>query len=319
LMVNALAARPSVVLVFCISALMSAVNGFHRPALESMTPRLVSADELTAVSALTSLRGSLGAIAGPALGGLCIARLGLGPTYAIDLATYVVSLLALSAMKAMPPSREAAPPGLASIAQGLRYAKARPEIIGTYVIDIVAMTFAMPLALFPAIAQPWGAARAVGWLYSAMSIGSLAITLFSGWTARVARHGAAVVIAAAIWGVAIVAFGFAPNLTVAVACLAVAGAADMVSGLFRMTIWNESIPGHLRGRLAGVEMISYMSGPLLGNARAGAMASLISNQFSIVSGGLVCVAGVLLCIPLLPSFWRYRRSQAQPPIAAHQG
>jgi MFS family permease len=312
LALNALLARPSVALVFAVSALMSAVNGFHRPALEAMTPRLVSAEELPAVAALASLRGSAGAIGGPAVGGLCIARFGLGATYAIDVATFLVSLLALAAMAAMPAAAEAPPPGLRSIVQGLRYAKSRPEIIGTYVVDLVAMTFAMPMALFPALAQPWGQARAAGWLYSAMSIGSLAITLLSGWTARVVRHGAAVVIAAALWGVAIVAFGHAPNLAVAVLCLVAAGAADMVSGLFRLTIWNQTIPSHLRGRLAGVEMISYMTGPLLGNARAGWMASVVSNRFSIVCGGLVCVAGVLLCIPLLPGFWKYRRPPAVP-------
>jgi MFS family permease len=141
-----------------------------------------------------------------------------------------------------------------------------------------------------------------------MSIGSLLTTLFSGWTKRVARRGAAVVLAAAAWGVAVVALGFAPNLPTAVLCLALAGAADMLSGLFRMTIWNETIPPHLRGRLAGVEMISYMTGPLLGNARAGWMASLRSVPFSIIGGGAVCVVGVLVCIPLLPAFWRYRPS-----------
>jgi MFS family permease len=307
LMVNAARARPSVALIFCVSALMSAVNGFHRPALESMTPRLVATEELTAVAALTSLRGSLGAIAGPALGGLCIARLGLGATYALDVVSYLVSLLAVAAISAMPPAKEAIAAGLESIAQGLRYARSRPEIIGTYVVDIVAMTFAMPMALFPALAQAWGGAQAAGWLYSAMSIGSLLITVFSGWTGRVSRHGAAVVLAALVWGLAVVAFGYAPNLAAAVALLALAGAADMVSGLFRMTIWNETIPGHLRGRLAGVEMISYMTGPLLGNARAGWMGALVSNRFSIVAGAWICVAGVLACIPLLPAFWRYRK------------
>jgi hypothetical protein len=117
-----------------------------------------------------------------------------------------------------------------------------------------------------------------------------------------------VILAAASWGVAIVGLGHAPNLPVAVLCLALAGAADMVSGLFRMTIWNETIPAHLRGRLAGLEMISYMTGPLLGNTRAGWMASAVSNRFSIVGGGLICTAAVLLCIPLLPAFWRYRRA-----------
>jgi len=141
-----------------------------------------------------------------------------------------------------------------------------------------------------------------------MSIGSLVANLFSGWTKKVQRQGVAVVLSAACWGVAIVALGYAPSLPLAVVCLAVAGAADMMSGIFRMTIWNETIPASLRGRLAGVEMISYMTGPLLGNARAGWMASLRSVGFSIAGGGVVCVACVLACIPVLPGFWRYRRA-----------
>ncbi len=304
--------RPSVALIFVLSALMSAVNGFHRPALESMTPRLVDSEELPSVGALQALRSSVGAIAGPAFGGLCIARWGIGATYLFDFATFAFSLAALRAMAAMPPPDAAPRPGLSSVIEGLRYARSRPELIGTYVVDIVAMTFAMPMALFPALAQTWGAATAAGWLYSAMSIGSLALTLFSGWCARIRRHGAAVIVSAAVWGVAIVALGYAPNLGLAVVCLIVAGGADMASGVYRMTIWNQTIPTHLRGRLASVEMLSYMTGPLLGNARAGWMASAVSNRFSIVVGGIICVSGVLICIPLLPVFWKYRREEAQP-------
>jgi MFS family permease len=308
LAVNALVARPSVAVIFVVSAFMSAVGGFHRPALESMTPRLVHADELPATAALTSLRATSGAIAGPALGGVCIAAFGLASTYAVDVATFVISLIALAGLRAMPPTAGASP-GLRSIAEGLRFARSRPVLIGTYVVDMVAMAFAMPMALFPAMAQGWGGARAAGWLYSAMSIGSLLTTLLSGWTGRVRRQGAAVVIAAATWGLAVVALGYAPNLPVAVLCLVMAGGADMVSGLFRMTIWNQTIPAHLRGRLASVEMVSYMSGPLLGNARAGWMATAFSNRVSIAGGGVICVLGVLLCVPLLPAFWRYRRPE----------
>jgi MFS family permease len=315
LAVNAHAPHPNVTVIFVLTGLMSAVNGFHRPTLEAMSPRLVERDELPATAALSSLRGSLGAVAGPALGGLCIARLGAGATYLLDVATFLVSLVALAGMAAMPPAAEAAEPGLRSIAEGLDYARRRPELIGTYIVDIVAMTFAMPTALFPAMAQAWGGATAAGWLYAAMPMGSFVTTLLSGWTKRVRRRGAAVVVAAALWGVAVVALGHAPSFGVAMACLAFAGASDMVSALFRMTIWNETIPAHLRGRLAGVEMISYMTGPLLGNARAGWMASLRSTRFSIVTGGWICVAGVLLCIPLLPAFWRYRPSEDVPADA----
>jgi MFS family permease len=316
LALNAVLPHPSVTLIFAVTAFMSAVNGFHRPALESMTQRLVDVGELSATAALASLRGTTGAIAGPALGGLCIAAFGLASTYAIDVATFVVSLIALAGMRAMPPAETAARPGVRSIVEGLAFARSRPELIGTYVVDIIAMAFAMPTALFPAMAQSWGGARAAGWLYSAMSIGSLITTLVSGWTGRVRRRGAAVVLAAATWGVAIVALGYAPNLPLAVLCLALAGGADMISGLFRMTIWNETIPPSLRGRLASVEMVSYMSGPLLGNARAGWMATALSNRVSIVGGGAVCVVGVLLCIPLLPAFWRYRRPEPAHASAA---
>lgn len=308
LAINALAAHPSVAVIFVLTGVMSAINGFHRPTLEAVSPRLVDRDELPATAALTSLRGSLGAVAGPAIGGFCVAAFGLGATYFIDVATFLLSLGALAAMAAMPAAEDAAKPSLRSIVEGLEYARRHPELLGTYLVDIVAMTFAMPMALFPAMAQAWGGATAAGWLYSAMSIGSLVVTVFSGWTRRVSRRGAAVILAAASWGVAIALLGYAPNLALAVLCLALAGAADMVSGLFRTTIWNETIPAHLRGRLAGVEMISYMTGPLLGNARAGWMAGLRSVHFSIVAGALICIAGVLLCIPLLPLFWRYRAS-----------
>jgi len=312
LAVNALSARPSVAVVFVAAGLMSAVNGFHRPTLEAMSPRLVDRDELPAMAALTSLRGTLGAVGGPALGGVCIAAFGTSATYLIDVATFVVSLGALAAMASMPAPPESAKPGLRSVLEGLDYARRRPELLGTYIVDIVAMTFAMPMALFPAMAAPWGGATAAGSLYAAMPIGGAVITLFSGWTKRVSRRGAAVVIAAASWGVAVVALGYAPTLPLALVCLALAGVADMLSGLYRMTIWNETIPTHLRGRLAGIEMISYMTGPLLGNARAGWMASAWSVHVSIVTGGVICVAGVVLCIPLLRSFWQYQAGELAP-------
>ena len=306
LVINGMLAHASVALIFLVGAGMSACSGFHRPALDAMTPRLVDREDLTAVSALNFFRFSISSIGGPALGGVCMAALGYPMTYMIDVLSFLVSLFALAAIRRMPPSDRSSRPGIQSIVEGLKYAMSRPELIGTYVVDIVAMTFAMPMALFPAMAVAWGGARAAGWLYAAMSFGSLITTIFSGWTSKVNRHGASVVIAAAVWALAIVFVGFSPTLPLAVVCLALAGAADSISGVFRSTIWNETIPSDLRGRLAGVEMISYLSGPLLGNARAGWVASISSNTISVVSGGLTCFVGVLLCIPLLPAFWNYR-------------
>jgi len=307
--INSVIPKPSVVLVFVVSGVMSALNGFHRPALDALTPRLVDRDDLRAVSALSSLRFSLSAIAGPALGGFLIGKFGMVSTYSIDCATYLVSIAALAAISRMP-APEGKKAGIHSILEGLRYARSRPELIGTYVVDMVAMTFAMPMALFPSMAENWGGATSLGWLYSAMAMGFLASTVISGWSRNVDRHGVAVIAGATVWGIAIVALGFAPGFFTALFCLAVAGAGDNVSAIFRGTIWNETIPGDLRGRLAGVEMISYLSGPLIGNVRAGWVASIASNRISIVSGGIFCVIGILLCIPMLPAFWRYRRAPA---------
>jgi MFS family permease len=309
LAVNAHLEHPSIALLFVVAAFMSAVNGFHGPALESLTPRLVPESDLPAVSALSSLRGTTAAIAGPAIAGLCIATFGPSFTFGVDAATFAFSLGLTLAIRSIPPGDDAEPAGLSSIIAGLRYAASRPELIGTYVVDIVAVTFAMPVALFPALASRWSGTNAAGYLYSAMSVGSFVMTIFSGWTAKISRRGAAVVIAAAFWGVAILLFGYAPSLLCAIACLALAGAADMVSGLFRMTIWNESIPPRLRGRMAGIAQLSYMTGPLLGNARAGFMAERFGLERAITWGGLVCVAGVLLSIPILPAFWRYRKPE----------
>jgi MFS family permease len=230
LVVNAMLPRPSVVLLFVVAAVMSAVNGFHRPALESLTPRLVSTEELPAVSALTVLRSTGAAIAGPALAGICIATLGLPITYGVDAATFAFSLVALWAIRAVPPSEGAPAAGLSSILEGVRYALSRPVLIGTYVVDIVAMTFAMPMAVFPALAAQWQGSNAAGYLFAAMSAGALVVAVFSRWTHTLSRQGAAVVLSAALWGVAIVALGYAHSLPAAMACLAVAGAADAVSG-----------------------------------------------------------------------------------------
>ena len=314
LVVNSMLARPSVALLFVVAAFMSGVNGFHRPALESLTQKLIPVAELSAASALSSLRNTGAAIAGPALAGVCIAVMGLPFTFGADVLSFVISLVALSAIRAMPPAENAPRAGLSSVLEGLRYAASRPELIGTYVVDIVAMTFAMPVAVFPALAAQWGGAGAAGYLYSAMSVGSLGVTLFSGWTKNVERRGAAVVIAAACWGLAIIGLGYAPSLPIALVCLALAGGADMVSGLFRMTIWNETIPAELRGRMAGIEQLSYMTGPLLGNARAGFMAERMGLGRSIRLGGLICAACVVACVPILPAFWRYKRDVKTPAL-----
>jgi MFS family permease len=262
------------------------------------------------------LRGTIGMIAGPALGGVLVSALGLPATYLIDAATFVVGLVCLWLMRAVPPPADAERPSLRRVAEGLRYARSRPELIGTYLIDIVAMFFGMPMALFPAMAQSLGGPKVLGLLYAAPAVGSLLFSATSGWTNRVHRHGLGLIVAAVLWGFAIIGLGFAPGLLGALTCLALAGGADMMSGLFRQVIWNQTIPDSLRGRLASIELLSYTSGPSLGNFEAGVVASLFSIRTSIVSGGVLCVIGCALTALALPGLRSYDARRSLAPGSA---
>ncbi len=304
LILNSSLSQPRVWLLYVCGAAFAAVGGLQRPSLDALAPRLVPPEQLPAVSALTSLRSNIGMVGGPALGGLLVVWVGPALTYAVDLLTFAASLIALWMMRAVPPPLEADRPSVRSVVEGLRYARSRPELLGTYLVDINAMFFGMPMALFPAIGEGFGGA-ALGLLYAAPAVGSLLATLTSGWTKHIYRHGLAVAVAAGCWGAAIVGFGLAKHLWVALAFLVLAGGADMVSGLFRSVIWNQTIPDHLRGRLAGIEMVSYTSGPLLGNAEAGVASSLFGVRAAVVSGGVLCVVGTALLALALPAFIRY--------------
>src|SRR2546427_264126 len=291
---NAALPHPQVWLLFAVATAWGVLDALQRPSLDAMLPRLVEKKELAAAAALGSIRSTLGQILGPALGGVLVAAFGLSVTYLVDVGTFLVGLACLTLMRAVPPPVDAERPSLRRVIEGLRYARSRQELIGTYVVDMVAMFFGMPLALFPAIAQNLGGARVLGLLYAAPAVGSFLFSATSGWTNRVHRHGLGVIVAATIWGVAIIGFGLAPGLLLALVFLALAGAADMMSGVFRSVIWNQTIPDSLRGRLAGIEMISYTSGPALGNLEAGGGAPVFNSCGSGGRGGVVGVARVLL-------------------------
>ena len=313
LLCNSLLPEPKVWVLFLAAPLGAAFDGFLRPALDSMVPRLVPRDELTSAAALDSLRGEVGMIAGPALGGVLIATVGLPATFGIDVATSGAAVLALGLMRAVPPPPDAAPPSLKSILEGMKYAWSRQELLGSYGVDMVAMFFGMPMALFPAIATEFGGAEVLGLLYAAPAVGALLASLTSGWASRVHRHGMAIIWAAAAWGLAIAVFGLVSNLLLALFFLGLAGAADMISGIFRGTLWNQTIPDRLRGRLAGIEQVSYSSGPLLGNLESGVVAALFGVRASVVSGGVLCVAGVGLFAVALPVFRHY---DSRAPLSA---
>jgi MFS family permease len=196
--------------------------------------------------------------------------------------------------------------GLRGVLAGLRYARGRPELLGSYLADLAAMTMSYPVALFPFLAAGLHASWAVGLMFACPSIGAFGITVPSAWMTRVRRHGLAIALAACGWGLAIVVFGLAPDIAVALVALILAGAADMVSGIFRDLLWKQTIPDALRGRLAGVELLSYAVGPSAGQLRAGTVASLTSPRFSLTSGGVLCVGAVGLVCLAFPGFIAYR-------------
>ncbi len=305
LVFNARMPRPHVWLLFVCAALHAGLAALQRPSFEAMMQKIIPPDLMSSVGALNSLRWNVTTILGPSLAGIVLARFGASIAYSIDLVTFVASLTAVFLIRAVPPPSQAGErPTLKSVVEGFQYAWRRKEILGTYLIDFNAMFFGMPTALFPAIAANFGAAT-VGFFYAAPSVGALIATLTSGWAKKVNRHGLVVAIAAALWGVAMIFFGYAQNLYLALFCLALAGGFDMISGVFRMTIWNQTIPHYLRGRLAGLEMISYTSGPKLGDAEAGIVATLFSVRTSVVSGGILCVVGTAIISALLPQFISY--------------
>jgi MFS family permease len=305
---NAALDDPHLWVLYVVAGLMAGLGAVQRPALEATIPRVVPKEQLAAATALRGIQSTSLEIVGPAVAGVLLASAGASWTFVVDAASYAVGVVALARMRAVPPPDDAERPSVARVLEGLRYARRRRDLLGTYTVDMIAMFFGMPLALFPAIAVGLGGPEVLGLLYTAPAVGALVASAGSGWMARVHRHGLAITAAACVWGLGIVAFGLADSLVPALLALAVAGGADMVSAIFRMTMWNETIPDGLRGRLAAIEQISYTSGPLLGNVEAGVAASLVGVEASIVLGGALCVAGVVAAASALPAFLTYDRA-----------
>ncbi|MFH8785385.1 MFS transporter [Streptomyces roseoverticillatus] len=305
LLLNTLLPHPMLWPLYVVAALVSALSGLQRPAMQAIVPRVVAHDQLPAAIALNSMRWQVGAIAGPSLAGVLIAFAGLQWAYALDVVSYAVSAVLLFGLAPSPASHAADKPSLRGILEGAQYAWSRKELLGTYVIDMAAMLFAFPTAIFPFLADDLGAPWALGLMYAAGAVGSLVVSLTSGWASRVHRHGRMVVYAALGWGAAMAVAGWLGNVWLVLLFLAVAGGCDMVSGLFRSAIWDQTIPDELRGRLAGIEMLSYSVGPQLGQVRAGGMASLTNVRASVWAGGLACVASVGLLAVSLPKLMSY--------------
>jgi MFS family permease len=261
-----------------------------------------------------SLSTNASVLVGSSLGGVLAASPGPWLVYALDAAGFAVSFLMLSRLPALPPvieervrepAERAGGQALREILVGLRYAVSRRDLLGSYLADLSAMVLAYPNAMLPFLAAQLHAPWSTGLMFAAPSAGAFAVSATSGWMPRVRRHGLAIAFAAAGWGAAMTLVGLAPDVYLALAFLAVAGGADECSAVFRDVMWNQSIPDHLRGRIAGIELLSYAAGPPAGQLRSGAVAAVTSVRFSLTSGGLACVAAVAGVLVALPAFRWY--------------
>ena len=305
LLLNSLSSDPKVWVIYVIAGLFASVDGLQRPSADAILPRIVGHQDLPAASALMSLRWQLGVIIGPTIGGIVISTVSISAGYGFDVFTFFISLLFLARVGSVPANPEAEKPSLRGLLDGIKYAFSRQDLTGTYLIDLAAMFFAMPTALYPFWADQLGAPWALGFLYAAVTVGSVVVTLTSGWIKTYRFHGRAIVWAAIGWGAAIALAGISNSLILVLFFLAIAGGADMISALFRGTIWNQTIPDNLRGRLAGIELLSYSIGPLAGQLRAASMAAATSLTFSVTAGGLICVLMVALLASFLPKLRKY--------------
>jgi MFS family permease len=306
LAVNAFRDEPSLWVIFGVAGLLTSSSALQRPSREALMPRTVKHDQIPAGQALTSLGMQIGVLIGPAIGGLLVAYVGIGWCFVVDICALMVATVMYVAMRPYPHIAETTPPSLAGIADGMRYALSRRDLLGTYIVDLIAMMLAMPVVLFPALAaEVFARPELLGLLYTAETVGALVATALSGWTARVHHHGRAIVVAAAAYGLMIALAGVMPSIGLVALFLALSGAADMISAVFRGTVWNQTIPEQMRGRLAGIEMLSYSLGPLGGQVRSGMVADLWTVRGSITSGGLACVAGVTMTAFWLRDFWDY--------------
>ena len=308
LVLNSLAAHPSLLVIYLVSALAAGLTGFASPARNAAIPMLVSPRHLVAAYSFNQIVFQLAVIVGPLIAGLLIASAGIAWTYGIDAASFVVMALAALAMRPLPPEGGGQRAGIRSILDGFSFLRGRQVLQGVYLIDLNAMIFGMPRALFPAMAAtvfhvgPTG----LGMLYAAPAIGGLLGASTTGWVESIVRRGRAVVVAVARWGVAITIFGFTSTLGVALGALAIAGWADVISAVLRNTILQSSIPDDMRSRLSSFQMAVVQGGPRLGDTEAGAVAALTSTEFSVISGGLACIVGAGVVARLLPRFWAER-------------
>lgn len=313
---NSLYTPPHLWVIFVLAAVASFLGGIHRPALEALTPRLVPEDEIAKISVLAPMRHILTTILSPMIGGFAMAYIGAFYTYLFDAISFFISLLFLLGVNykklAGNEVEVQSKSILGEIVEGYRYIRSRKEIFGSYASDFIVMVLCNPVALYPALAAAFQQEKSVGMLYAFPSLGALLMSLTSRWTLSCNRYGVFIIGAGAFWSLSLAFVGIASSFNLILFGLLCAGFFDMVSGVFRTSLWNETIPESIRGRIAGFEMLSYMSGPLLGNALLGFLADRVGIQAALFWGAL-CSLGLLgLFNFYIPALWKYKKEMPKP-------
>jgi MFS family permease len=308
--------RPPVWYIFAVAMFMAGVQAVDNPTRRASIPRLVSREQIANALSLNQILSQTGQIAGPAVGGLLLAKAGFGPAYAVNLATFLISILAVVQMSPLPPEDGGGLRNpISAMGESFVFLKDKPILLSNFVVDVNGQIFGLPKALFPALATNVfrNGAAGLGLLYAAPGVGAFLGAFLTGWCGKVRRQGRTVVILVAIWGIAIALFGlFAhPRLFwLGLLMLAIAGAADMFSAVMRNTILQLVIPDRLRGRLSSVSMMTTTGGPRLGDAEAGAVATLTTPQISVVSGGLLTFLGCIVVAFTIPVYWNWDAHKA---------
>ena len=327
LAIVSLQASPPLALLFVIAFVAASFSAVDWPARSSAVARLVPAHRLPAAIALNQVSLNAGSIVGPAIGGVVLATVGISGAYALDVVTFAVFITAITSLRPIPPMAAGARPGMvAAILEGLRFVRQRRVILSTFAIDLNAMIFGMPNALFPALALDVFKAGpiGVGLLNAAPAFGAFLGAVISGAVTRIRQVGRGIIVAVGVWGAAILLFGLATLLPLSVALplalvfLAVAGAADVLSAVLRGSVVQLATPDELRGRVSAIHIVVVTSGPRIGDIEAAAVASVIGAQLSAISGGILCLLGVVVVARLYPELDRHEAAAAPStePVAA---
>jgi len=303
----------SVALLYAVVAIQSGFFAVGNPARGAIVPRLIQGELLPAANAVSILSWGIGFSIGPLLGGALIAITGgVSVAYAVDMIAFLSVVYAMFRLPAMPPIGGApVRQGWSAVRDGLEFLRGKHNLQMSFYVDIAAMVFGMPRALFPAIGAAMYpddlrmAATAVGVLAAAPAIGAVLAGVFSGPVGRVRRQGLAIVVSITVWGLAIAAFGFAHTLPLAALFLAIAGGADNVSAVFRSTMLQAATPDEYRGRLQGIFTVVVAGGPRLGDVESGSVAAIFGETISVVSGGLACIVALGALVAAFPAFLRY--------------